>query len=523
MKGGLSGRAGSGFLAGMMEGDIRVSRRWLLGGLAAGAAGAAAPALALDKAAPRISLRPAPRPGDGASAASAHLRAEPASEIIARARLGGEVGYAVVDAKTGAVLESAGAADALPPASTTKTLTTVYALETLGSDYRFTTRVLATGPVANGVVQGDLVLAGAGDPTLLTDDLGDMAAALKKAGITGITGRFLVADGALPSVSVIDPTQPVEAGYNPGISGINLNFNRVHFGWKKQGSGWAVELNAPGNRFTAPVTVARMTVADRRTPPYTYARQGGVEEWTVASFLLGRGGNRWLPVRAPAPYAGDVFRALALAEGVRLPMAVLTDATPAGTELARHESDDLRTILRVMLKYSTNVTAEIVGMTASTKRGGPVTSLADSAKRMTDWAKARFGFDITLIDHSGLGIENRATPADFVRLLQAAQSVGLREILKPYLMLDHRGDIMRHTKIKVDAKSGTLDFVSNLVGYETTAKGRELIFAILTGDVPRSEAVPADQRGRPPGVRAWTGRAHMLQQGLMQRWAAVYD
>lgn len=516
----LSRSALSGFLAGMGQGEAGVTRRWLLkgvaGGCAAGALVTALPAFAHGSEAPRVSLRPMPRPGSRAAA-------ETAEQLIGRARLGGKVAYLVVDAHSGEVLEQAGADVALPPASTAKTLTTAYALETLGATYRFVTRLIATGPVENGELQGDLVLAGGGDPTLLTDDLGDLAVALKKAQVTRISGRFLVADGALPTIPVIDPTQPVQEGYDPGISGINLNFNRLHFGWKKAGSGWTVVLDARGTRFNAPVTVADIAVVDRRGEPYTYTREGGVEHWTVASWAMGHGGNRWLPVRAPAPYAADVFRALAADQGIRLPVAVLTGDAPAGTVLASHQSDELRTILRVMLKYSTNVTAEIVGLTSSIKRAGPVDSLAASAKRMTDWAKERFGINVKLIDHSGLGIENRATPADFVRLLRATADDGLRGILKPIPLLDYRGRLIRNSPIKVAGKTGTLDFVSNLIGFETTPKGRDLVFAILSGDVPRSEAIPAAARARPRGVLSWTRRAHMLQQGLLERWASVYD
>jgi D-alanyl-D-alanine carboxypeptidase/D-alanyl-D-alanine-endopeptidase (penicillin-binding protein 4) len=53
----------------------------------------------------------------------------------------------------------------LPPASVAKALTSLYALDTLGADHRFQTRVMATGSVIGGVLKGDLILVGGGDHT----------------------------------------------------------------------------------------------------------------------------------------------------------------------------------------------------------------------------------------------------------------------------------------------------------------------------------------------------------------------
>jgi D-alanyl-D-alanine carboxypeptidase/D-alanyl-D-alanine-endopeptidase (penicillin-binding protein 4) len=94
-----------------------------------------------------------------------------------------------------------------------------FALEKLGAGYRFVTRVLATGPVQGGIVQGDIVLVGGGDPTLQTDQLGDLVARLAKAGLQGATGRFLYWDGALPRLTQIAADQPAHVGYNAASPG----------------------------------------------------------------------------------------------------------------------------------------------------------------------------------------------------------------------------------------------------------------------------------------------------------------
>ena len=132
-----------------------------------------------------------------------------------------------------------------------------------------------------------------------------MAQQLKALGITGVTGAFKVYAGALPYAKWIDPGQPDHLGYNPAISGLTLNFNRVHFQWTRDDDGYAVEMDARSERYRPPVDMAKMRVVNRDLPTYTYtAGNGGVDEWTVARGALGKGGSRWLPVRRPAPPRG---------------------------------------------------------------------------------------------------------------------------------------------------------------------------------------------------------------------------
>ena len=464
------------------------------------------------------SLRPRLRGDKGAAAGSASA-APGAEALIAAAKLGGSVGFVVADAGTGAVLESEGAGVQLPPASVVKAITALFALEKLGPGHRFVTRVLATGPVVAGVVQGDLVLAGGGDPTLQTDQLGDLVARLAKGGLKGATGRFLVWDGALPRLSMITDDQPVHVGYDPALSGLNLNFNRVYFEWKKAGGDWKVGMDARGERFVPAVSDITGRVVKRESPLFTYDQSAGREDWTVASAALGKGGSRWLPVRQPAAYVAEVFRVLARAQGVDLPKGEVAPALPAGAEIGRAESEPLTEVLRDMLKFSTNITAECCGLTSSHQ-----VVLAASGRAMTDWAAERLGMSSSFADHSGLGAVSRITAADMVKALVAAHrgGMGLKPILRNVGMRDAEGKEVKNHPVKVLAKSGTLNFVSGLAGHIVPPGGREMVFAIFTGDPARRDAVPVAQREGPEGVSGWTKRSRRLQGQLISRWAGLY-
>lgn len=490
-----------------------LDRRSFLAGLASVAA---TPALAVP---PAASLRPLAR---GAGTAATPPAAE---ELIAAARLDGKVALALADLGTGRVLEGVRPGDALPPASTAKAITALYALDVLGAAHRFETRVLAAGEIRDGVLKGDLILAGGGDPVLDTDGLAELVDAVRAAGLREVTGRFRVWGRALPGARAIDAAQPSYVGYNPAVSGLNLNFNRVHFGWERAGDDYEVTLQARTARYRPDVAIAQMRVEDRRGPVYTYEDRAGRDHWTVARGALGPAGARWLPVRRPALYAGEVFQRLAEVAGLRLSAPEEADALPArATILARRESPPLSEILRDMLEYSTNLTAEVTGLAATAARGAGASTLTDSAAGMARWSAGALGMETCrFVDHSGLGDASRVTAAEMARAMVAAEGAGgVRALLDEHDVRDARGTPMRDAPFEVRAKTGTLHFVSALTGYLTVPGGRTFGFAILTGDLAHRAKLTRAQLDRPPGARAWAGRSRQLQSALLRRWGEVY-
>jgi D-alanyl-D-alanine carboxypeptidase/D-alanyl-D-alanine-endopeptidase (penicillin-binding protein 4) len=88
----------------------------------------------------------------------------------------------------------------LVPASLAKLVSVATAAEAVGWDYRFETTLRATGPIADGVLQGDLIVAGSGDPSIGGrggDDITAWVDALKAAGIRRIEGRIIGDDDAV--------------------------------------------------------------------------------------------------------------------------------------------------------------------------------------------------------------------------------------------------------------------------------------------------------------------------------------
>ena len=502
--------------------SVRLTRRAILGGLLSGVAGAAI-------AQPLGTVRPVARRGAVVATQAPEVSVIPKiaprsrasiESIIASADLEGTVGCALADARTGEMLEQVDAHEAVPPASVTKAVTALYALDTLGASYRFVTRLMATGPVEGGVLKGDLVLAGGGDPTLSSDHLAELAADLKTAGVTSVEGRFLCWRGALPYAEEIEPSQLDYLGYNPAVSGLNLNFNRVHFEWRRVNGNWQTSMDARSGNHVPRVNMARVQIVDRGSPVFD---TNSPDSWTVARSALGNGGSRWMPVRQPALYAGDVFQTLAGDIGVTVPAPEVVDDLPSGgVELASHQSSPLLMILQDMLLYSTNITAEICGLSATQAKLRRSLDIEKSAAEMTRWIGETYGAECDFKDHSGLSDANLISADAMVEVLLAVGPDGpLRPIMKHIVMRDADNNQLDDYPIEVRAKTGTLNFVSALAGYVETADGSHLAFAIFAANLNRRARGKASGDEVPAGSIAWNRRAKRLQQQLLQRWGLI--
>ena len=120
-------------------------------------------------------------------------------------------GVLIVDPARGDTLYSRNAGKLFMPASNQKLLTSAVALARLGPDFRFSTtltpvpRRAGVAPIVDGVLQGDLVVAGTGDPTFSDHARGDamlpmraLADSLAARGVRRITGRLLAGPDVLP-------------------------------------------------------------------------------------------------------------------------------------------------------------------------------------------------------------------------------------------------------------------------------------------------------------------------------------
>jgi D-alanyl-D-alanine carboxypeptidase/D-alanyl-D-alanine-endopeptidase (penicillin-binding protein 4) len=447
-----------------------------------------------------------------------------AAALVAARPPGTAVGYLLIDLESGQVLAELNPDLPLIPASTAKLATAVAALDVLGPEHRFRTELLTTGAIENGVLRGDLVLRGGGDPFLDLADLLGLAVRLGNTGIREVHGRFLIDDTALPRFSEIAPSQPPEAAYNASIGALSVAFNRVHLAW------WG------GGRIDAaalpPLYEARFEPAPpARLPPGGVALKSSDERavvWRVAD----RGRRRQLtelPVKDPGLHAGNLFRQVAGAQGISL-APPLRGVTPAqASVVAVHESAPLRYLVHDMLLYSNNMMAEMIGLAAAQRLGNAWGGL-DVAGRLllghlerlmpeVDWRGATLG------NLSGLDGAARLTP----RQLAAIARYGWRHEALPALLPGGgwSGTLTRRftgagEALRVWAKTGTMNYGSALAGYLFPMTDRPAVFVTMVADTGARDAYDALLPYPGPAARAtadaWLNRARALQDALVESW-----
>jgi D-alanyl-D-alanine carboxypeptidase/D-alanyl-D-alanine-endopeptidase (penicillin-binding protein 4) len=354
-----------------------------------------------------------------------------------------------------------------------------------------------------------------------------MATTLAASGIRSVDGAFLYDASALTETPQISTLQPEAVGYNTGVSALSVNFNRVRLNWRNDEADPSMTAAAVSEKMTLPLdTIALAFAAEEPPGPFIRAAGPAVDSWLLAPSLA-KEGEDWLPVGNPSLIAAEVFRALAAAAGVDLPEPA-PGMTPADArEIARHDSIPLSGIAKAVLRYSNNLSAELIGLAASRKLTGRTQSLEESAALLTAWWTLRLpaadwtGYFVE--NHSGLSSRSRTTPRQIVAMLQdaAATSLGgadFHDLLKPISWKGVKGTAR--------VKTGTMAYGRGLAGYIDTATGRRLAFAIFFNDRDEREALDAafDPRVRAiaPESRSWRDRALKLEQKLTTGWATRY-
>lgn len=399
------------------------------------------------------------------------------------------------------------------PASTQKVITALAALLQLGPDFRFTTTLESKGTIENGVLKGDLVARFGGDPTLKRQNIRNMVAILKKAGVQKITGNVLIdtsifaSHDKAPGWPWNDMTQCFSAP--PAAAIVDRNcFSVSLFSAQKPGDLAYIRVASyyPVNMFSQVRTLARGSAEAQYCELDVVS--GDLNRFTLTGCLTQRTDPLPLAfaIQDGASYAGAIIKAELQEAGITYGGTLLrqTQVNEPGTVIASTQSAPLHDLLKTMLKKSDNMIADTVfRMVGHARFGVPGTWRAGS-DAVRQILRQQAGVDIgnTIIaDGSGLSRHNLIAPATMMQVLQyIAQHDSELNYISMLPLAGYDGSLQYRAGLheagvdgKVSAKTGSLQGVYNLAGFITTASGQRMAFVqYLSGYAVE----PGDQRNR---------------------------
>lgn len=404
-------------------------------------------------------------------------------------------GVVIKSLKTGQVLYERNADRVFIPASNMKLLVSATVLDRLGPDYTYETRAYAAAQVdSKGVLRGDLVLKGAGDPILETAHLADLARQVKARGIKKIAGNVVVDDTLFDSrrLGWGWSWDNFPYYYSAEISALNLNRNCVQvwvYPGKAAGSPAVVRIEPPTGYVTVENTATTGAAGaekkiwiDRVMGTNTIRVGGVIPAGTKVSSL-----EEPITVKEPALYAGSVFRDQLSRLGVLVLGEVKSGKLPVKAEqVAVHKSVPLSKIVWMLNKPSDNLIAEVLLKTLGAVVKGTGSSEAGAEVETEFFGK--IGMDLSalnIVDGSGLSRLNYVSPRNLSTLLSHMYSHAHHQAYLESLPIAGVDGTLRSrmkdtpAERNVRAKTGYVSRVSSLSGYVNTKSGEPLVFSIL--------------------------------------------
>ncbi|MEN6570026.1 MAG: D-alanyl-D-alanine carboxypeptidase/D-alanyl-D-alanine-endopeptidase [Rikenellaceae bacterium] len=421
------------------------------------------------------------------------------------------VGIMVMDSK-GKCVASWNPDSPLLTASTMKTISTGLALQILGPDYRFKTRIGYSGQIENGVLNGDLYIVGGGDPTLGSKDtvaipvdtvFSQWYKFIRAAGIVKINGSIVGDDRFFEEEALPDTWSwsNIGASYGSAASGLSFCENIQYFTFipgEKTGEPVVMKdvyPSIPGMEYRNMLKTGISGSGDRSSYYVSDLAKVGVFKGT-----LGAGKESYTvdcSSKFPALMCAEEFRLFLIDKGIESNPDVKDVRSFDATDqdqlniIGETLSPRLISIVNVTNRISNNFYAEtffkMIGKQL-TGTGSYDSSVVAAKRELSKMGLSLKGY--TQVDGSGLSRQNYVSPRffckyfarmkemnNFVEFIGSLPQPGGPGTLKSVLK-----DADSVTKSKIHAKSGSLSNVKCYAGYVEKRDGEYDYFAILTNN-----------------------------------------
>ena len=386
------------------------------------------------------------------------------------------------------------------PASVEKMVTTLVALDSLGPAYRWKTEVSAIGEVNDGILEGDLLLKGYGDPYLVTERFWQMLRRVRQTGVDTIEGNLLLDDSYF-DIGNYDPSafdrEPLRA-YNVAPNALLTNFKvvRYYFEPDPQSSRVQVTLEPSLDNLDV-VNQLRVTSGACRgyqrgitiTPNDDFSRvtfsgrfPSGCEVYAMDRTALGHN-----------EFTFGLFKSLWTESGGRFEgdwSNVVAEQLIDDEEhepLVSFDSLPLSEVIAKVNKYSNNVMAKQLLFTLAAEKYGPSATEAKGRQVVREWL-AEHGMDfaeLRIENGAGLSRHSRMTAKHLGSMLRYAyQSPFMPEYLSSLSLSGLDGTLSRRFRNsaltgQAHMKTGSLDHVSAVAGYFQARNGNRYIVVTM--------------------------------------------
>ena len=427
----------------------------------------------------------------------------PVMQAIAAQRLPvSAVSFLVLDPETGRTVSGLNVSVPRSPASTVKTLTTYASLDMLGPAYSWRTKALLRGELRDGILNGDLILQGGGDPYMTLERWWSFARGLRNQGLRSIHGNLII-DNTLFAIADSDPGafdgRP-HRNYNVLPDALMVNFQNIEFRLLANAATRKVDILAdplPVNlsidnrvRFSS----GRCRGPSRRVDFAVDAQNADKVTFTgmLSPECAAREFNRVL--MSPADYAFGTFVALWRQLGGEFDGQLVIAPTPPEARLfSSVDSLSLAEIVRLTNKFSSNLMARHLLLTLGMEKFGPPGTPQKGAKAIEDWSAQR-GIPLTDVDidnGSGLSRATKVTVSELAAVLNSAfHSRYAPEFLSSLPLAGMDGTLRSRLREApagaVRMKTGHLNAVSGVAGFVTASGGKTYVVVSLVNH-PRAD------------------------------------
>ena len=388
------------------------------------------------------------------------------------------------------------------PASLMKLVTTYAGLEMLGPAYTWATPVWLQGPIEGGVLQGNLVIKGSGDPKLVLERMWLLMRRVQQAGVREIRGDIVVDRSAFvpgeinPADFDGEPLRP----YNAGADALLLNYRSVLLTITPDAArgvaNIAVDPPLAGVRADASVPLAAGPCDDWRgmlkgefADPARLGLRG--------AFQAACGEKVWAVAYAdPRSYTERALVGMWQELGGRLGGGYREGNAPTTPPSFELRSPALAELVRDINKLSNNVMAQQLFLTLGATQRGAGTPEA-SREVLRQWLRGRTGnaaAGSVIVNGSGLSRDGRLSARTLGRLLQSAwASPVMPELMSSLPVAGVDGTLRRYKggPGRAHLKTGTLKDVVGIAGYVLGDSGRRYVVVGIVNHARAEAARPA--------------------------------